>query len=110
MKTKLFLIAIFIFSTLLTAEVLKKEIRVEGNCGSCKKRIEKAAKVDGVKKASWDKKTKILTVTFDNAKISTDSLQKIVAEVGHDTPLYKAKDEVYSELPGCCLYREVESH
>ena len=45
MKTKLFLIAIFIFSTLLTAEVLKKEIRVEGNCGSCKNELRKAAKL-----------------------------------------------------------------
>ena len=30
-------------------------IKVWGNCESCQKRIETAAKVNGVSKASWDK-------------------------------------------------------
>ncbi|WP_167616453.1 heavy-metal-associated domain-containing protein [Maribellus sediminis] len=82
-----------------------EKIKVSGNCGMCEKRIEKAASaVEGVSKADWNKETKMLEVTFDDALTSTDKIEKAVAKVGHDTPHYKAKDEVYNELPGCCHY------
>ena len=70
----------------------------------CKKRIEKAAKLEGVTSAIWNVETKIMTVTYDVAKISNDDLQKKIAAVGHDTDKYAADDSVYSKLPGCCLY------
>ena len=38
------------------------------------------------------------------AKISTDDIQKKIAAVWVDTEKYSADDEVYNELPGCCLY------
>ena len=37
------------------------EMKVWGNCGRCKSRIEKAAKKKGVVKAAWDIDSKILT-------------------------------------------------
>jgi hypothetical protein len=30
----------------------------------------------------------------------------LIAAVGHDTDKVKAKDEVYADLPFCCLYRD----
>jgi copper chaperone CopZ len=84
-----------------------EKIEVKGNCGMCETRIEKAAlTVDGVSKADWDKTTKKLKVTFDDAKTSIDNIETAVAKVGHDTPKHKAADEVYNELPGCCKYRD----
>jgi len=80
-------------------------IKVSGNCESCQARIEKAAKVDGVSKASWDKTTKLLTLVYDPAKVKSDDIQKKIAAVGHDTEKYKADDKVYAKLPGCCKYR-----
>jgi periplasmic mercuric ion binding protein len=79
--------------------------KVWGNCGMCKDRIEKAAKDEGATTATWDIKTKMLTVTFDPAKTSVDALDKKLASVGHDTEKYKADDKVYNSLPGCCKYQ-----
>ena len=80
-------------------------IKVAGNCETCKTRIEKAAKVEGVTKAEWSVKTKMLTLVYNPAKVKSDDIQKKLAAVGHDTPKYKADAKVYSALPGCCKYR-----
>ncbi|MDP4239197.1 MAG: heavy-metal-associated domain-containing protein [Bacteroidota bacterium] len=80
-------------------------INVSGNCESCKARIEKAAKVDGVTKADWSKKTKILTLVYNPSKVKSDDIQKRIAAAGHDTPKFKATEKAYNALPGCCKYR-----
>jgi copper chaperone CopZ len=80
-------------------------IKVSGNCGMCKDRIEKAAKIDGVSKAEWNKESKMLAATFDPAKTNIGEIGKKVAAAGHDTEKVKADDKTYSKLPGCCQYR-----
>ncbi len=81
--------------------------KVSGNCGSCKKRIVKAAKsVDGVATADWDKKTKQLSVTFEDTKTSSTKILQAVVAAGHDADTLKASPEVYKDLPECCLYRD----
>ena len=80
-------------------------IKVSGNCDMCKARIEKAAKIDGVSKAEWNKETKLLAVTYDPAKTNVDAIGKKVAAAGHDTEKIKAEDKAYDKLPGCCKYR-----
>lgn len=81
--------------------------KVFGVCVQCKQRIQKALKINGVKTASWDVATKMLTVRYLPAMITLDNLHETVAAVGHDTELKKAKDEVYKALPECCHYREM---
>jgi periplasmic mercuric ion binding protein len=81
-----------------------ESFKVWGNCSMCKDRIEKAVKSEGASEATWDSKTKMLTVTFDTKKTSVDALSKKIASVGHDTEKYKAPDDVYAKLPGCCHY------
>jgi periplasmic mercuric ion binding protein len=107
MKTLKFFIAIvaLTISTLTFAAAKTESIKVSGNCESCKARIEKAAKVDGVTKAEWNDKTKMLTLVYDPAKVKSDDVQKKIAAVGHDTPKFKATVAVYNALPGCCKYR-----
>ncbi len=117
MKTlKLFIIAVLAItmSTAISAQsnnqskkitVKTEQIKVSGNCESCKARIEKAAKVDGVTKADWNVKTKMLTLSYNPVKVNSDAVQKKIAAVGHDTPKYKATNAVYNALPGCCKYR-----
>lgn len=107
MKTKvLSLLIMFVFGTFMVfAESKTEKVEVKGNCGMCEKRIEKAAlSVDGVSKAHWDKKTKELKVTYDDAKTDINAIQLAIAEVGHDTEKHKAKDEVYENLHSCCKY------
>jgi mercuric ion binding protein len=87
------------------AQTTKTEtFKVFGNCGMCKKRVEKAAVVEGVTKSDWNVDTKIMTVTYDPSKITNAAIQKKIAAVGHDTEKEKATDSVYDKLPGCCHY------
>jgi hypothetical protein len=91
------------------SKTMKTEsFKVSGNCGMCKERIEKAAKEEGAETASWDVKTKQLSVTFNPSQTSIDKLSKKMASVGHDTEKYKAPDDVYSKLPGCCHYERAK--
>lgn len=80
-------------------------IKVSGNCGMCKDRIEAAANVAGVTKADWDKSTKMLTLVYNPATVKSDDVQKKIAAVGHDTEKFKADTKTYNNLPGCCKYR-----
>ena len=111
MKAKILgLVTMFVLATVMVfAGNVSKEIKVKGNCDNCKDRIEEAAKsVEGVTKAEWDKETKVLALNFDDSQTSLDEVEKAIAKVGHDTPNYKAEDEVYNKLPDGCKYREVE--
>ncbi len=90
----------------ISAQTVKTDkFKVYGNCDMCKARIEKAVKVDGVTKADWNQKTKVLTLVYDPSKVKSDDVQKKIAAVGHDTPKYKATAAAYNALPGCCKYR-----
>lgn len=82
---------------------------VAGNCGMCKKRIEDAAKIDGVSSVSWDVKTHLTKVSYHSQKVKLADIQQAIAHVGHDTPLFKASDEVYENLHECCLYERLDS-
>lgn len=80
---------------------------VSGNCEMCKERIENAAlSVIGVSVAVWDMSTKKISIDFDKSITDQVSIEKAIANVGHDTELFKADDAVYKALPACCLYRK----
>ena len=110
MKTDFFFI--ILFSVCITSgayaqgKTSKTDIKVSGNCGMCKNRIETALDRPGIKVAVWNTETKNLEVVFNNRKISEEQIHTIVASTGHDTDKVKAKDEVYAKLPFCCLYRD----
>ena len=78
---------------------------VWGNCGMCKKTIEKAANsVKGVGTAVWDVDKKIMTLTYDSIKTNTTKVQQAIAAAGYDTPLAKGDDKAYTNLHECCQY------
>ncbi|MEZ4852742.1 heavy-metal-associated domain-containing protein [Flavobacterium sp.] len=88
----------------------KKEIvfKVNGNCEMCEKRIEKAAfSVKGVKDAQWHQDCQDVHVIIDERKCSADDVKKAIAVAGHDTDTFKATDEAYEELHGCCQYKRL---
>ncbi|MBI3519242.1 MAG: heavy-metal-associated domain-containing protein [Bacteroidetes bacterium] len=78
--------------------------KVWGNCEMCKETIESSLKVDGITKADWNVDSKIMTVTYDETKISLDQIQKNIASVGYDNEKYKGDDKAYENLAGCCQY------
>jgi len=81
-----------------------EEIKVLGECGMCKERIEDAMKIDGIAEAVWNQETKLLKVTYNPTLVTSDDIRKKVAAVGHDTEKYRAEDSVYASLPDCCHY------
>lgn len=88
------------------SKVATANLKVYGNCGMCKERIEAALDHKGVKKATWDATTKNLEVVYVSSKINEQQICDLVSAAGHDTDKSKAKDEVYAKLPFCCLYRD----
>ena len=78
---------------------------VRGNCGMCKKTIEKAVNaVEGVANATWDVDKKKIDVTFDDAKTDATEIHKVIAASGYDTEKVAGNEEAYKNLPGCCQY------
>jgi periplasmic mercuric ion binding protein len=104
------------FGTSISAQAGNKDsdkqktesFKVWGKCEMCKARIETGLKFDGISKALWNEKTLLVTVTYDPAKTNIDAMQKKLASIGHDTEKYKAPDNVYAKLPGCCHYDRVK--
>ncbi len=106
LKGTFFFVVIFLVGQVFAQKpVLEKaSIEVAGNCGMCRKKIETAARVDGVKEAKWNQKTKILDLKFNPALISLDQIQLRIAAAGYDTPRFRANDETYKALHECCHY------
>lgn len=107
------LLIIFLFTTtgsFAQSKVVEDSISVSGNCVMCKRRIEAALDLPGIKAADWNVKTKKLFIAYKSEKISALEIHKAVAAIGHDTDKVKAKDEVYAELAFCCLYRDHDPH
>lgn len=87
----------------------KATIEVDGVCGMCKNRIEKAClKTKGVKSAIWSIETHDLNLIFDERKVDLETIKGSIAEAGHDTESIKATDEAYAGLHPCCKYRDEE--
>jgi Cu(I)/Ag(I) efflux system membrane fusion protein len=85
--------------------IMHSMVKVGGLCEMCKDRIETAAlTVSGVETANWEIEKQLLHLNFDSSKTNSDEIQKAVAAVGHDTEKFKAPDDVYKNLPECCLY------
>ena len=108
MKTiKLFSI-LFICISIATASFARtsktEKLKVSGECGMCKKKIETAAKTAGASFAEWNKDTKILTVKYSTHSTNAAKIQEAIALKGYDTPSVKATEEAYNSLDDCCKY------
>lgn len=94
-------------TTTMSKEMAMKDISfgVRGNCGMCKRTIEKAANsVEGIANANWDKDKKIIKVSFDEGKTDVMSIHKAIAASGYDTEKVNGDLDAYEGLPGCCKY------
>jgi mercuric ion binding protein len=78
---------------------------VRGNCGMCKKTIEKAVNsLEGISKANWDVDKKKMDVSFDDSKTNEMAIHNAIAASGYDTEKVSADLEAYNGLAGCCQY------
>ena len=84
-------------------------LNVSGECGMCKKKIEKAAKAAGASYAVWSTATKVLTVKYNSLSTNSAKIQQKIADAGYDTPKFKATDDAYNNLDECCQYNRTMS-
>ncbi len=94
-------------STTLFAQIKNAKtetVKVYGNCGMCKSKIEKAANQKNISKAEWNEETAMATITYDETLTSKDAILKKIALVGYDSDSFKASDAAYNKLHGCCQY------
>lgn len=112
MKTQQFILSFaFILFSALTVSAQKKDptqkketLKVWGECGMCKKTIEKAAKDSGAATANWDTGSKLLTITYNTNKTSNQKIQQAIATAGYDTRDLTADNAAYDKLHDCCKY------
>src|SRR5436190_22321250 len=107
MKTlKIFLVVAVCLSATIAGHSQKtrtESFKVAGECGTCKKKIETAAREAGATYAAWDMHSKILKLTY-NAGTDVSAIQQSIADAGYDTPKFRATDAAYNGLDKCCQY------
>lgn len=109
-NTQIILIIICLFSidTTVLGQTDKISFEVAGNCNMCKERIESALDIKGIKFANWTAETQTCNVTFNSNKVTKKEIHQIIAKVGHDTQVCRAKDEDYNGLHHCCQYKRAD--
>jgi periplasmic mercuric ion binding protein len=106
MKTlkSFFSVLLITIASVSFAQTKTEKIKVAGECGMCKKKIEAAAKEAGATYALWDTDSKVITVKYNSTAINKAKIEQAIAGVGYDTQNIKATDEAYNKLHECCKY------
>lgn len=113
------LIRKFFFISLITALLISvnsfgqtvsdTSLIVNGVCGMCKMTIETAVEdLEGVSKVNWDVDSKVLSLSYDQSKLTLEDINLAVNKSGYDTEYSTASEEAYQKLHGCCKYRDPE--
>ena len=84
-----------------------EKVKIAGNCGMCKSRIEKAGNEKNISKVVWNENNQIATITFNTEKTSEKEILTRIANVGHDSEMAQTSSEIYNDLPECCQYKRV---
>lgn len=79
-------------------------VKIYGNCSMCKSRIERAGNLKNTATVIWDKESKEASLRYDGSKTNQDEILKRIALAGHDNERFLTPDDVYAQLPECCLY------
>lgn len=106
---KKIMIAVVLLLSAVTAQSQIKNVKTEtvkiyGNCGMCKKTIEKAGNVENVAIVNWNKESKMAELKYDAKATTQEAILKRIAAAGYDSEKLKANDSSYNKLPGCCQY------
>ncbi len=102
LATSLLLTSTSLFAQIKNAKT--ETVKVYGNCGMCKSKIEKAASQKNISTAEWNEETGMATITYDEKLTNKDAILKKIALVGYDSDAFKASDAVYNKLHDCCQY------
>lgn len=105
--TVLILALVFAAPSALLAQKNSKmdtiKILTSAECDMCKAKIEKEVGLSkGVRKATLDVASKVLTVVYNPAKTNPGKLKTVVSNAGYDADEVKANNRAQKKLPDCC--------
>jgi copper chaperone CopZ len=99
---------VLLLSTTISIAQIKnaktETVTINGNCGMCKKTIEKAGNIKDISEVKWDSNSKLATITYDETKTNPDAILKKIALSGYESEKYLASEVAYNKLPNCCQY------
>lgn len=79
------------------------KIKTSSVCETCKATLEKSMAFEkGVKEATLDIPSKILTVTYDSRKTTPEKIRIAVSKTGYDADDIPADKKAYENLEACC--------
>lgn len=97
------ILAVLMVATLgVYAKTITKQILVKGECGMCKEKIEKALDIPGVSFAEWNEESKMLTVRYNDKKVTEDKIHETISNIGYATDRVEANTASQSKLDKCC--------
>lgn len=99
---QLILALLMVSSIAMYAKTITKTFQVKGECGLCKEKIETALDIPGVSFAEWNKETKMLTVRYNDKKVSEDDIHTTISNLGYATNKVAANANSQSKLDKCC--------
>ena len=79
-------------------------LKVPGMCDMCKKRIELAVDIKGVKDATYNLEKKELTLVYKPEKVDLKTIISEVLNAGYDVDTLRAPEAAYKKLDHCCQY------
>jgi copper chaperone CopZ len=79
-------------------------VKINGNCGMCKTKIEKTGSQANVSKTIWNMNNRLAKITFDSKKTNLAAILKNIALAGYDNQEYTAPTASYDGLHDCCKY------
>lgn len=106
--SKIVMVIVVLLSSINTFAQIKNAkteiVKIYGNCDLCKTTIEKAGNLKKVAHVEWNEDTKMATLIYDSNKTNQDEILKRIALAGYDSEKFRAPDDVYAKLAGCCQY------
>ena len=99
------LLALSLVGTTTFADDKDKEVKIKTSaiCTMCKARIERNLAFEkGVKEATLDVDTKVVTVKYNPAKTDVAKLKANITKTGYDADEVVADPKGYDKLPSCC--------
>jgi len=80
-------------------------VKINGDCGMCKVTIDDVGSKKRESKVDWDENAHLASITYDPTRTNKEEVLKRIALAGYDNESYRACDEAYMALPGCCQYK-----
>lgn len=104
--TIVLLSVLFLAPTKLSAQKAKLDtvkIKTSAECENCKERLEmELGRTKGVKSATVDLTTKVVTVVYNSSKTDPDKIRTVISNIGYDADSVKANNRAQKRLPDCC--------